>query len=174
MLLSSGARTCWWLMLERACLRAYDVLAMQKPVHLGPGYAAPDQPQPCGVGVPKRGDIGDPGPLQAFGHLGADARDIPYLQVKDGAGQLLNRQNDQPIRLLHVGSELGQQLVRRNADRARQAFSDLALDFALDVLRQLCATAGSCCTLSRRQATSSIDMTSSTGMCLSMAAKIRW
>ena len=58
------------------------------------------------------------------------------LQVKYGAWQLLNRQNDQPIRLLHVGSELGQQLVRRNTDGACQAFSDLALYFALDVLRQ--------------------------------------
>ena len=94
------------------CLRACDVRAMQKLVHLGAGHAAPDQPQPRGVGVPEGGDIGDAGPLQVFGHFGADARNGPYLQVKDGAGQLLNRQDGQAIGLLHVGSHLGQQLVR--------------------------------------------------------------
>ena len=49
---------------------------------------------------------------QVFRHLGADARDSPYLQMKDGAGQLLHRQDRQPVGLLHVGSHLGQQLVR--------------------------------------------------------------
>ena len=85
---------------------------MQELVHPGPGDPAPDHSKASSIGIPERGDIGDPVPLAGARHLGANAWDSPYMQVKDGARQLLDRQDDQPVGLLHVGSELGEQLVR--------------------------------------------------------------
>jgi hypothetical protein len=57
--------------------------------------------------------------------------------MKDGAGELLHRQDGQPIGLLHVRSHLGEQPVDRDADRARQAFADVALNLTLDPQRRL-------------------------------------
>jgi len=111
---------------------------LQELVHLRAGNTAPDHPKPGGIGIfPEGGDI-------AILHL--KIRAIPGIGPKMAAhlernsitaGQLLNRQDCQPVGLLHVGSHLGQQLVRRDADGARQAFADLALDFTLDAVCQL-------------------------------------
>jgi hypothetical protein len=52
---------------------------MEKLV-LSSGHAAPDHPEARGVGIPEGSDIGDAGPLKAFRHVGADARDGARLK----------------------------------------------------------------------------------------------
>jgi hypothetical protein len=108
------------------------IYAVQQLVHPGAADAAPDEAQLAGPCVPERGQVADPAPLQACCHWRPNAGDIAQVEVKNGARQLLDRKDDEAVGLLHVGRHLSKQLVRRNADRACQAFADLSLDLALD------------------------------------------
>ena len=52
--------------------------------------------------------------------LVADAEQLPDRQGIEYFGDLSGRDHHEPIRLAQVGSNLGDQLVRRDADRCRQ------------------------------------------------------
>ena len=51
-------------------------------------------------------------------------------------GQIVMRDDDQPVRLLQIGADLAEKDVGRDADRAGEALADLLAQGALDLQRQ--------------------------------------
>jgi hypothetical protein len=76
--------------------------------------------QPGRIGGGQIGDADNAQGLQPCRRLGADAVDAPGGQGPDAGGDVLGRHHGDPGGLLQVGAQLGQQLVGRHAQGARQ------------------------------------------------------
>jgi hypothetical protein len=70
-------------------------------------------------------------------HARADAVDLLQLEAERNVGQLVIGDDDKAIRLLQIGTDLAEKDVRREADRAGEAVSDLLPQGALDLQGEL-------------------------------------
>jgi hypothetical protein len=70
-------------------------------------------------------DVDDAGAMQPPLHARADAVDVLQVEAEQDIGQVVLGDHDEPVRLLQVGSDLAEKHVRRDADRAGEAFADL-------------------------------------------------
>ena len=113
-----------------------DIDAVQHLVEQQSIDAAPDAAQPHGRRLPELGDGVDAGAVQALLHALADAVDLLQFEAEQDAGEIVVRDDDQAVRLLQVGSDLAEKDVRREADRAGEAFADLIAQGPLHLQRQ--------------------------------------
>ncbi len=75
--------------------------------------------------------------VQAFLHARADAGQIAQRQVHQRARQQVLGERNQAVGLVHVGGDLRQVAVRREADGAAQCCSDMLADGGLHATRQI-------------------------------------
>ncbi|MGA8754756.1 MAG: hypothetical protein WB611_00255, partial [Stellaceae bacterium] len=59
-----------------------------------------------------------PAAVQALLHALADAVDLLQFEAEQNVGQIVMGDDDQPVRLLQVGADLGEKDIGRDADRA--------------------------------------------------------
>ena len=113
-----------------------DVDAVQHLVEQQAIDAAPDPAQPDRRCLPELGDGEDAGAMKPLLHALADAVDVLQFETEQNPGQIVMRDDDQPVRLLQVGADLAEKDVRRDADRAGEALADLLAQGAFDLQRQ--------------------------------------
>jgi hypothetical protein len=113
-----------------------DIDAVQHLVEQQPVDAAPHPPQPQRRGLPDLGDGRDAGAAEPLLHALADAVDILQREAQQNVRQIVERDDDEPVRLLQIGPDLAEKDVWRQADRAGVAFADLLAQGPLDLERQ--------------------------------------
>lgn len=99
--------------------------------------AAPDFARLARVQRPEPGHAADAGGIKAPLHVRADARQVAQRQRQDTFGQFVAFDHGQPVGLLHVGSQLGEKLVRRDADRTADALAQPLAETGLDAPREI-------------------------------------
>jgi hypothetical protein len=112
--------------------------------HVGLEFVAPDEPPPplsndAAEGLPQFqfGALDevvtgkDPVRLQSGLHLPIDSGELGEATPAQGVRKVARLQNDQPVRLLEFGGQLGQELVWRDADAAGQGRRDVLPDRGL-------------------------------------------
>ena len=98
---------------------------------------APGMARVARAAVAELADVVDAVARQPPLHLGADARRCRAAAARRARAAGRRRlEHDQPVGLLHVGRELGEQPVGRDADRTGQAFADVGADAGLDPVRE--------------------------------------
>jgi hypothetical protein len=110
-----------------------DIHAMQHLVEQHAVDAAPHPAQLKRRRVPQLSDGQDAGAVQALLHTRADAVDVLQFEAEQNVGQLVMGDDDKSVRLLQVGTDLAEEDVRREADRAGEAFADLLAQRAFDL-----------------------------------------
>jgi hypothetical protein len=123
---------------DRAALRRLfgqldAVEQIPEPVAVG---AAPGGAGVARAALAELADVEDAVLRQPALHLGADPGDLAQLEVVEAVRELIGGEHHQPVGLLQIGGELGEQPVGRDADRTGQAFADIRADARLDPLRQ--------------------------------------
>ena len=114
-----------------------DIGAVQHLMEQHAIDAAPHPPQPVRRRVPELGDSEDAGAVQPFFHARADAVDLLQLEAEKDVGQVVFGDDDKPVGLLQVRTDLAEKDVGREADRAGEAFADLVVQRPLDLKRKL-------------------------------------
>jgi hypothetical protein len=66
----------------------------------------------------------------------ADAVDLLQVKAEQNVGQIIPSDDDQPVGFLQVGPDLAEKDVRRETDRAGEAFADLLTQGAFDFQRE--------------------------------------
>jgi hypothetical protein len=94
-------------------------LVKEQPVDAAPHTAQPERRR-----VPELLDGEDAGAVQALLHARADPVDLLQFEAEQNLGQVLLRDDDQPVRLLQIGADLAEKDVRRDADRAGEALAN--------------------------------------------------
>jgi hypothetical protein len=113
-----------------------DVDAVQHLMEQHAVDAAPDPAQLERRRVPQLGDGEDAGAVQALLQARADAVDLLQLEPEEDVGQFVVGDDDQAVRLLQIGTDLAEKNIRREADRAGEAFADLLAQGALHLQGQ--------------------------------------
>ena len=113
-----------------------DVDAVQHLVEQHAVDAAPYPAQAAGRRLPEILDGEDAGAVEALLHALADAVDILQFEAEQNARQILVRDDGKAVRFLNVGTDLAEKHIRREADRAGEAFADLLAQRAFDLRRQ--------------------------------------
>ena len=113
-----------------------DVDAVQHLVEQQAVDAAPHAAQLERRRVPQLGDIDDAGAMKPLLHARADAVDVLQLEAEQNSGQVVLGDDHQPVGLLQVGPDLAEKHVRRDADRAGEAFADLLAQGPFHLQRQ--------------------------------------
>jgi hypothetical protein len=70
-------------------------------------------------------------------HAPSDAVDVLQLEAEQNSGQVVLGDHHEPVGLLQVGPDLAEKHVRRDADRAGEAFADLLAQGAFHLHDQL-------------------------------------
>ena len=117
------------------CAQA-QIFAVQKRVEARAFHPAPDGAHAQRAELPELFHRVDAERQQALFHAVADARNVAGLQVQQLSRQIFARQHGEPVGLLHVGRELGEQRVHRQADGRGEAFTDLFMNGVFYLLRQ--------------------------------------
>jgi len=102
-----------------------DIGAVQHLMEQHAVDPAPYAAQPVRRGVPELGDGRDAGAVQPFFHARADAVDLLQFEAEKDVGQVVFGDDDKPVGLLQVRTDLAEKDVGREADRAGEAFTDL-------------------------------------------------
>jgi hypothetical protein len=110
---------------------------VQHLVEEQPVDAAPHAAQLERRRVPELLDGDDAGAVKPLLHARADAVDLLQFETQQNIGQIVLRDDDQPVRLLQVGTDLAEKDVRGDADRAGEALSHLVPQRAFNLERKL-------------------------------------
>lgn len=82
------------------------------------------------------------GPGEAALHAFADAGDVAELKPRKDVGELAPLDEDEAVRLLHAGGDLGQEAVGADADRAPKRLTGVVTNALLDASRELNGSGG--------------------------------
>jgi hypothetical protein len=78
--------------------------------------AAPDPAQLERGGLPKLGGGENSGAVEPLLHARADSVDLLQFETEQNLRQIVGGDDDQPIRLLKIGTDLAEKHIRRETD----------------------------------------------------------
>jgi hypothetical protein len=76
--------------------------------------------------------------VQPLLHARADAVDLLQLQPEQHLRQVGFGDENEAVRLLHIGRDLAEEHIGRDADRAGEAFADLRAQSAFELVSTAC------------------------------------